>query len=182
MEQMRRFLNVCVNILMVLASAILILMMVHICLDVAGKYLLHRPIVGTLEIVSWYYMVACIFFPVAYVQMKRGHLMVEMFTLRLSNRTNAVIDGLVAVLALVYLSLLTYLVFHQALNSTIGGEAQDLTFFDMPVWPARWILPISFGLMVLVIAFQGCLDLLYGFFGIGKSTLLENKEAPAFLD
>ncbi len=32
-----------------------------------------------------------------------------------------------------------------AIDQTLAGEIQDATFFDLPVWPTRWLLPIPAG-------------------------------------
>lgn len=154
--------------LLVFGGLAIIAMMLHICLDVAGRYFLNRPITGTLEIVSWYYMVACIFLPLAFVQVQRKHLTVEMFTMGLKERSLAALDGLIALLALAYVGLLTWLVYFRAVDATIDGESLALTFRDVPAWPSRWVLPISFGMFAMVLLGQAILDLRFALTGYGR--------------
>ncbi len=71
-------------ILMAIGGVVIILLMLHITADVAGKYFFNTPIIGTLEIVSRYYMVAVVFLPLAFVQIRRQHLTVEMFTMKIT--------------------------------------------------------------------------------------------------
>lgn len=146
-------------VLLVAAGIVLIMMMFHIVADVASKYLFSSPIIGTTEIVAWYYMVAVSMLPVAYVQMQRAHLVVEMFTMNLSVRTKAWMDSSVAVVSSGYTGLLSWLLWKDAVRSTARGRAQDLTWFDLPTWPSAWILPIAFGLLTLVFLLQALADL-----------------------
>ena len=52
---------------------------------------------GTEETVSAYYMIACAFLPLAWVQRGRAHVSVEVFTLWMPPRMLALLDGLVYV-------------------------------------------------------------------------------------
>ena len=167
------------GLLMLLGGICVVLLMLHVVADVALKYFAHRPIVGTLEIVSWYYMVGIAFLPVAWVQWQRRHLMVEMFTMRMSHRATAILDGVVAILTLAYVSTLTVLVYQQAVEATARNEIQDVTFFDMPVWPSRWILVVAFGAMTLVIVLQAIIDFRFGLAGKGTPTFRrKSAETP----
>lgn len=50
-------------VLMVVGSIALMLMMVHVTVDVVGKFVFSQPVPMTLEIVSNYYIVAVVFLP-----------------------------------------------------------------------------------------------------------------------
>lgn len=163
-------------LLLWIGAIALLLLMLHVSADVAGKYIFNRPIPGTLEVVANYYMVACVFLPLAFVQLRRQHLFVEMFTLGLNTRNTVLLDGFVALLSTAYTGVLTWLVFNQAIDATIQGEIQDVTYFDLPVWPVRWILPLSFGLMTLILALQGVNDLIHGLTNRGRSSLHAAKD------
>ena len=49
------------NRLLEISGLLLLVMMLHVTLDVALKYLLNQPVPGTLEVVSYYYMVGTVF-------------------------------------------------------------------------------------------------------------------------
>ena len=157
--------------LMAIGGGVIILLMLHITADVAGKYFFNKPIIGTLEIVSRYYMVACVFLPLGYVQIRRQHLTVEMFTMGLNRRRLAALDGIVSLAGLAYVALLSWLVFAQAVAATRDREILSLTFYDMPAWPARWILPVSFGLFAFVLVAQAWIDLRFALTGRGRPTI-----------
>ena len=156
------------NVLLALGGVAIVALMLHVCADVVGKYFFNQPIMGTLEIVSRYYMVACVFLPLAWVQLRRQHLTVEMFTMGLSERRLAALDGAVALLGFAYVAVLTWLVFGQAVDATRDNEFLSLTFYDLPAWPSRWVLPVSFGLFALVLLLQAWFDLRYALTGEGR--------------
>lgn len=153
-----------------IAGIAITLMMLHVAADVVGKTVFHQPMTATLEIVAWYYMVATVFLPVAYIQVRKKHLMVELFTRQMEPRAMARLEGLIAVLGAVYVGTLFVLTLDQAIISTADGELQDVTFFDLPVWPSRWFLPVAVGAMTLIMILQAIRDLRFGFTGRGEPT------------
>jgi TRAP-type C4-dicarboxylate transport system permease small subunit len=137
------------------AGAVAVLaMMVHVSADVIMKVALNQPIMGTLEIVSFIYMVGCTFLPLAHVQLSRTLIIVEVFTQRLPPEKNLRLDIAAAVLTVAYLLLLAIMGSVVALAKTEIGEAQDATYFDLPVWPMRWVFCASCGLAALIALFQ----------------------------
>jgi TRAP-type C4-dicarboxylate transport system permease small subunit len=137
------------------AGAIAVLaMMVHVTADVLMKVALNQPIMGTLEIVSFVYMVGCTFLPLAHVQLSRTLIIVEVFTQNLAPEKNLRFDIGAAVLTVAYLSLLAIMGAVVAVAKTEIGEAQDATYSDLPVWPMRWVFSISCGLAALIALYQ----------------------------
>ena len=169
------------NALMVVAGIAMILMMLQIGADIAGKYLFNAPVIATLEIVSWYYMVAVVFLPLGYIQRHRKHLQVELFTRKLPPRRLAMLEGLVALMAFVYVGILFSLTLEEAIDQTMRGEIQDATFFDLPVWPSRWMLPLGVGAMALMLLLQAVQDLLFALTGQRPAQVSGVDEAPADL-
>ena len=96
-----RILAAASHALLALGAIIIGLMAVHVIVDVLARYSFNQPLPGTIEIVSLYYMVAVIFLPVAYVQMRRQHIVVTQFTDWLPVRGRLSLDGLVGILATV---------------------------------------------------------------------------------
>ncbi|MGE4044567.1 MAG: TRAP transporter small permease subunit [Acetobacteraceae bacterium] len=175
---LERGLNAFSNFLMAIAGVAITLMMLHIAGDITAKLLLNQPIVATLEIVTWYYMVATVFLPWGYIQVHKKHLMVELFTMRMAPRNVAVLDGFVGIAGAIYVGILVWLTLEHAMEQTAAGEIQDATFFDLPVWPARWFLPIPAAVMALTFLTQGIRDLTYGFTGQGKPSTPPKSEMP----
>lgn len=138
-----------------LAMILITVMMVHICADVAGKYLFNAPIDGTLETVSLYYMVAVVFFPLAYATQNGGQIMVELFTRKLSERARRYLDGGVAIFGFLYMSLFAWETGIEAVHRTQSGEIRETAQSLIIVWPSRWILPLSFALMAAYLLYEG---------------------------
>lgn len=137
------------------AGAIAVLaMMVHVSADVIMKVALNQPIMGTLEIVSFIYMVGCTFLPLAHVQLSRELIIVEVFTQNLAPEKNLRFDIAAAVLTVAYLLLLAVMGAVVALAKTEIGEAQDATYFDLPIWPMRWVFCASCALAALIALYQ----------------------------
>jgi TRAP-type C4-dicarboxylate transport system permease small subunit len=157
-------------LLLWVAGLAVTLMMLHIAADVVGKYLFNQPVTATLEIVAWYYMIATIFLPVCFIQVRKKHLMVELFTRHMSPQPLAVLEGFIAIVGALYVGTLCWLTLEHAIDATVEGELQDVTFFDLPVWPSRWYLPIAFGGMAIVMVLQAIRDLTFGFTGRGEPT------------
>ena len=80
--QLTRFIS---HLLAGLAALALFLMMLHVTADVLGKYLLNRPIPGTAEVVASYYMVAAVFLPLAWVEVRQGSIVMELLYALLPN-------------------------------------------------------------------------------------------------
>lgn len=133
-----------------LAALALALMVVHVTIDVVMRYLFSAPLTGTIEIVSAYYMVAVIAFPLAIVHYRDQHIRVELFTAGMSLRRQRQMDTAVEVLLLVMFATIAVLSFEEALEKTRAYEVWEAGQGLIPVWPARWSLVIGFSLMALV--------------------------------
>ena len=162
------FLDRTTGALLMLGGVAVTLMMLQIGADIIGKYVFNTPVPATLEIVAWYYMIAAIYLPIAYVQFHRKHLTVELFTQNLPPRKMAWVEGFTSVLSFAYVGTLFVLALHSAIEETRLGEAQDATFFDLPVWPSRWFLPIPLFFMLVVIIVQGWNDFRFAITGQGR--------------
>jgi TRAP-type C4-dicarboxylate transport system permease small subunit len=132
------------------AALALALMVIHISIDVMMRYFFSAPLTGTIEVVSAYYMVAVVAFPLAYVHLNDQHIRVELFTSGMSPATQKKIDTLVEVLLVIVFAVVAYVGFEEAISRTIANEVWEAGEGLIPVWPARWYLPIGFFLMACV--------------------------------
>jgi len=104
----------CARALIGIGSVAIVLMMLHVMSEVLLRYFFTYSIPGTEEIVSGYYMVAVVFLPLGYVQLERGHVFIELFTLKVSDRGKAWMDGFVLIVCTASLSIFTYAGFDKA--------------------------------------------------------------------
>jgi len=130
------------------------LMMIHIVVDVSMKYFFNDPIDGTTEIVAAYYMVSTVFLPLAYVTFTQGHLIVELFTGRITGRWLSLLTAFTGTVTFVYLLFMIYCTVDEAVLRTQDGEAWETSVELVAVWPSRWLLPIGLGAMALVVLVQ----------------------------
>ena len=135
--------------LLAVAGSLIFLMMLHVVADVVGRYAFSKPITGTLEIVSNYYMIAIVFLPLALVQRRNAHIKVEVFTNWFSPRTVAVVDVVATAIALTYVGLMAWFVTYEAIEHTLIREKIVIGVSLVPVWPARWFVPIGTGVFFL---------------------------------
>jgi TRAP-type C4-dicarboxylate transport system permease small subunit len=124
--------------------------MLHVVADVMSKWLFNFPLVGTLEIVSNYYMVALIFLPLAYVQRAGGHIIVEIFTQSLARRAILVFDAAIGLFMFAYSALFVWRTTVEAIHKTAELEYLQATGLLITIWPVRWFLPLGFAVMGLI--------------------------------
>ena len=128
----------------------LLLMMGHVVLDVFMKFTFNSPIIGTLETVSYYYMVGAVFLPLAAVELKKEHVHVDLFIQFFSPRFRQFILVLVHLLGIAYFGGLFYQTLIDAIAS-FGYKETIMSNYLFYVWPSRWALPIGFLAMALAL-------------------------------
>lgn len=159
MNKLNAFIDKPINALMWVACFFGFLMMMHITLDVAGRVLFNSPITGTIEISSFYYMVAVSYLPLAYVSRNEGQIIVELFTRNLSKPRLLKLDAIVQVITIVYLAVFTWQTAVMALEQTHEGEIWEMSDTFLDIWPGRWLLPISFLMMMIYLIARVVTDL-----------------------
>ena len=159
--------------LTLLAGAVLILMMLHITADVLMRYFLAAPLLNTVEIVSTYYIVAIVFFPLAVVERMNAHIVVELLTQHLKPRVQERLIGGVALASALYFSAFTFRTWSDAYGKYEVGEVL-LGTSAITVWPTRFYLPIGCGLITLYLVYKAfCL------FRGDNSVLIKSDEFEA---
>jgi TRAP-type C4-dicarboxylate transport system permease small subunit len=126
-----------------------LLMMLHVAADVVGRTVFDRPLAGTAEIVTYYYMVTVAYLPWMWLAKTDGHIKVDLFVRRLPMAVAFWLDIVVKLGLVAYLALFTWQTWAQAVRQTGRGEVQQAGAFYLPVWPTRWLLPLAGGLMAL---------------------------------
>ncbi len=146
MARLERSLDYLTRLFLWLAAAATAAMMFHVAADVVAKLVFRHPLLGTLEMVSLYYMVAVVFLPLAAVQRDRGQIFVELFTQRLGARAQRTFDALALLLTFLLAATLFWRGLEVAIEKTLVGELANNIEFQMQVWLGRWFPAIGFGL------------------------------------
>ena len=134
----------------VLAGVAMVLMMAHITIEVAARYFFNARIVGTLEVVSFYYMVFLVFLAFGYVEARREHIRVDLFAQMMPAPVQLILYIFACLLGLWFFGMLFWQSLHDALSAMNRNE-RAMANFRFYIWPARWALPIGFGSLCLAI-------------------------------
>lgn len=134
-----------------LSGAGVVLMMANITLDVLGARLFGAGVPVTLELVSYYYMMAAVFLPLAAVELEREYLIVDLFMDQAPDWARHCSEVLRLLATTAVFAFLAWLTLESALKSYRIGELV-VSAQVVHIWPARFILPASFAAAALVAA------------------------------
>lgn len=158
MDRLLRWLEGPIHLLMWLALLGGFLMMVHVSLDVAGRAL-WKPIAGTPEIVSGYYMILVAYLPWALIARNDDHIMVELFTRGLPPKAIAWLDIVAKIATTVYVAIFTRQTWLTALKQMANQESLQVGGSYLIVWPSRYVLPAAGLLMAIYLAVRVTRDI-----------------------
>ena len=130
------------------------MMMVHVSIDVTGRTLFNHPFSGTTEIVAGWYMVACAYLPLAWITRTDNHIVAGVFEHIGTARFGYWVEIVVKLFMLLFVSVFTWQTFLRAVQQTRSGEVWEAAGGFIPIWPSRWILPVSAGLMAIYLVLR----------------------------
>jgi TRAP-type C4-dicarboxylate transport system permease small subunit len=154
-----RWLEVPINVMLWLGLIAGFLMMVHVGADVTGRTLFNHPLQGTTEIVAGWYMVAIAFMPWAWIEARNNHIVAGMFEQFGGPRFNFWLNVFVKITTLIFIGVFSWQTWVQALRQTRAGEVWEAAGGFIPIWPARWVLPVAGVLMAVYMALRVVADL-----------------------
>ena len=131
----------------------IVAMMLHIATDVLFRSFGY-PLIGTVTIVSHYYMVMCAFASLALAERENAHISVEVFTELLPMRSQYHLAHWLYPISFSVFGYLTYRSFVDALDKFDIGAFQIEADIAIQLWPSYAILPVGFGLMTLAVLFR----------------------------
>ena len=140
--------------LAVAGAVAIALLMLHVVADVTGRYVFNHPLPGTLESVTYYYMVMVTALPFAYVTRGQGQIAVEMFTNWLPRRWICFFDAIAGIVMLIYVAVLAWKIGQEAITMTRIGEVHDAGTMQFVTWPSRWVPPVAFGVMACAVVLR----------------------------
>lgn len=146
--------------LAMVAGAVVLLMLLQTVADVAMMNALGQPIPGNLEIISLYHMVALVFLPLAFVEMRHEHIAVDLVVRLLPQAAQRVILVGSYLVCAGFFGLLFYQTLLDAVASWRLGELTMGAIY-ITIWPAKFALPLGFLailLMVLLNAWKAATD------------------------
>lgn len=136
---------------LVIAAVAVVLMMVHVTIDVGWRALANGALIGTVEIVAYYYMIVLVMLGFGYVELRREHIRVDLFVERMPRRVQLWFYLAACAAGAAYFWVLFYQSFLDAWNSTARQETV-MANYVFYIWPARWALPLGWaGILLAVI-------------------------------
>jgi TRAP-type C4-dicarboxylate transport system permease small subunit len=152
-DRLMEWLEIPINLLHWVGIVAGFLMMMHVSADVTGRTVFNRPLHGTTEIVSGWYMVAICYLPWAWIERRDNHIVAGIFENLGSARFSFWLGVLVKIVTLIYCAVFSWQTWVWAVQQTWAagpaGEVWEAAGGFIPVWPSRWLLPIAAGSMGL---------------------------------
>jgi len=132
-----------------IGAAILVAMMLLVTANVAGRYLLNRPVLGTLEYTE-FFMVAAVYLALAYTQFLKAHINIELVLSMLSQKRKLLCDFITYICGFLFFGLI---VWHGTRMTVHAYEIQEVTFgtTEVLVWPSKFFVP--FGSLLVSVRF-----------------------------
>jgi TRAP-type C4-dicarboxylate transport system permease small subunit len=151
-----------------IAAAVLLLMMLHVVADVAGRNLFNYPAPATTEMVAYYYMIAVVFLPLPFVELRDRSIAVDLFYNWFSPAAKRLAKAFGTLASILFFSGLTFKSWIDAWAAYDKREMVD-GLYVVEIWQARFGLPIAFALTVAVLTIRFAGELT-----AGKNPLQQN--------
>ncbi len=135
---------------MVAALCIFGLMFLGIA-QVLGRQLFDRPVAGYIDFVELS-MATFAFLGIAYCQREGGHVRMDLFVKMSSGRLQWLLELFGTVVAIVLIGVLIYYGWDHFMRAYDSGDSTiDM---ELPVWPSKLLVPVSFSLLFLRLVLQ----------------------------
>jgi TRAP-type C4-dicarboxylate transport system permease small subunit len=117
-------------------------------LDVGGRYLLNKPLLGAIEM-SEFFMVLLSFGALALAELRNSHITVDFFVRTLPRRVAALIEAAAALLGVVFWGFVSWrAVVHSGRIREMGEVSANLA---IPTWPFYLAVTVGCGLLALAL-------------------------------
>src|SRR5262245_42018859 len=116
--------------------------------DVGGRYLMNRPLFGTVEMCE-FLMAILSFGGLALAELRNGHITVDFFTTALPERARAWLEAVGALLGVVFWGFVSWRATVHVLRIWAAGEVS--ANLAIPTWPFYLSVTIGCGLLALAL-------------------------------
>lgn len=133
------------------AGVAVLAMVLHVTADVVLRFGFNAPIPGTILMVSTFYMTAVTFLPLALSEERNAHIAVEVIYDLTNSLVQRVLDVIGYCLSIIVFAALTLRTWEEAMAKFDIGASTVETGVRIMTWPSYFLLPIGFGLMLLML-------------------------------
>ena len=128
-------------------SIVLVIMLTTVA-DVALRYTFNQPVPGTVELTE-YMMVFVVYCGIAWTQIKKGHVAVDIVAKRLTHKAQAILQSFTYVISLGIFCLASWLAFTRV--KIVADSGLCSTALDIPRFPFQLVVGIGLGMLSLVL-------------------------------
>lgn len=151
MDAVTRLLGRIIDLSIILGAVAVALMMTHIAIDVAAKYIFGVPMAGTITVVSNYYMIIVSFLPLAFAERRNGHISVEVLVEHFPKGLQRGLNVFALLFSAAVFAALTWRSFIEANRAFAVGSFEIEHNIKLVTWPARYLLPLGCALMTVTL-------------------------------
>ena len=144
-----RWLKLIVNISAGIAAGIVFIMMFPISIDVVLRYVFNKPLHGTYQLAE-FMMVGAVYMSVAYVQLHREHIKLELATSWMHPKNQLKLDIFGQLVGFAIFTIISWQSGKMAWQSWITDD-YTMGIVEWPLWPAKASVCYGSGLLVLQI-------------------------------
>jgi TRAP-type C4-dicarboxylate transport system permease small subunit len=138
------------RIMVYIAAVALFGMMAVVVIDVVGRYILGKPLMGAYELVG-YLMAIAGPWAIAYSQIQKGHIRVDFLLKRFSRRGQAVITSISYLIGVAAFSLLCWRMIMRAQYYFALKHGNTTDTMGIPIAPFIILVAIGLGMLALVL-------------------------------
>ena len=133
----------------IVGAVILFIMMLLTVADVVGRYFFKSPVQGALELTGL--LLVCVAScALAYSQIKKGHIRVELITERLPEKARAILDVVAYFFCLFGSSMITWQTLIRAREYLLATRGNLTETLSIPLFPFLTLLGLGFLALALV--------------------------------
>jgi TRAP-type C4-dicarboxylate transport system permease small subunit len=137
----------------VIAGISAALMMLHVMADVVGKYFLNKPVPSTAEVVANYYMIACVFLSLAYIEARGSAISVDLIYEKASLAAQRVMSKVGQIVTLLFYLGFGWFSLDVAMRAYRVNETVD-GLWRVTIWPAKFMLPIGLAIACIILVIK----------------------------
>ncbi|WP_102225354.1 TRAP transporter small permease [Acidimangrovimonas sediminis] len=148
------------RLLSLIGTLCVVLMMLHVTADVVMRYAFNRPLPGTLNIVSRYYMVIIVFLSLAVAERQDAHISVEIVYDLLPSGLRRLLAPLSWLLTAAVFAAVAIRTGQVAWTKTLIRASVDEGTSAIPIWQSYWPVAIGSAVFALFCAYRLVLALI----------------------
>jgi TRAP-type C4-dicarboxylate transport system permease small subunit len=138
----------------IVAEGIVFFLMLLVTAEIIARHVLGSPIPGQVETATLS-LVLILYLGLAYTQLERGHIRVELLVSRVKGKKRELLEALVLFLSLIVSALMLWGTAGEARISVLGREFVS-GVISFPVWPGRCAVTFGFALLSFTLVIQIC--------------------------